>query len=82
MKQVDLSENYFKISSKTQWFGSRYGDEEGTYSRNIWELVFSGLGYEEEKRSGRYRVSYLSNWAHGAAIYQDVGYGRYNGQLG
>ena len=45
-----LGDNFNK-SDKRQWFGSRHGvEEEGTKSRNIWELVFSGLGLWGEGR--------------------------------
>lgn len=67
-RKVDLSEDYVNISIKTQWFGSRYGDEEGTDSRNIWELVFSGLGYVEWGRKKGLEDTTFLTWATGCMV--------------
>lgn len=36
-------------------------------------------GMKEEKESRKFHVFYLGSWVQGAAIYRDLGYGRYDG---
>lgn len=46
LRQEDLLGDHCNKIGKKQRFGSRHGvEEEGTKSRNIWELVFLGLGF-------------------------------------